>query len=881
MSDDFVRKYKINKYITLKLEKEGQTVIYINNKPFLECMNVVLNIPKNKIKNFDEISSIDNAIEIYEKNFDNDYEVEISPEEEFIVHCSNIQAWVENDYNTNILHSNISFPLLKELSELGDPKAKKVFKNEIAKRVINGELSVVLFLLEENYIKYLNVEERQIFFLENNENLLKKIQESLENSLDLKLTKPILLLDKLIDLGDPLALEIFKDFIIKIFRLRDFSKIYELLTSNVINYFDEDEREILFLKNNPFLIKIIKEYLSENNLKYWKLTMHLLEELEDLGDEVAKKMLKLEVKKRFLEGNLILIEKILKENYIEYLNNDDLRNLFLNKNKLLYYNIKDKISTIHIVRLKFYFNFLDKLAKLGDDYAKELLKQEIEKRIKNKEMEAIYFFLTSDFVQYFNKESKQAIFLKNNDKFLEYINELREFPIVMAMSTLIQALYELANMGDSLAVKIFKEEFKKRLTYGSLFLIYLILNPEYLHKFTDEEIKDIFLENNNQFLMNILGQYKKESLRFSILLIKILQELEKIGDPLAGKILKQKILECMLGKNYSIILELLENNLIKYLNHIERQKILLENNKTLFKSIKDNLLNNNFNPSDKTIRILIELIKIKDKLAEKILIQEIKKHFENVNFTVILRILKHNFLSYININEQRKLLSILYNKIKENIERDDFSHYIISILKRCEPYNKNKSKNLISKALIKAFNTGNIKAISCIYHEIQLLYSLNSAERERYYLKNNQNLVKKLDLILNDDKIKLNENMIIGIHNFRDNLKEAAFNILKFLAILGDFEAKLRLENEIFKICRLGDISQILYLLKLGFFNFIKTDGYKEIFLCKNHKLYSNFRKFLKNPYMQEGFYLLHKLIQYGDPLAIIIYNKYKNHLEW
>ncbi len=34
---------------------------------------------------------------------------------EFFAHCSNLEAWINNDYNPHLLHSNLSVPLLKEL----------------------------------------------------------------------------------------------------------------------------------------------------------------------------------------------------------------------------------------------------------------------------------------------------------------------------------------------------------------------------------------------------------------------------------------------------------------------------------------------------------------------------------------------------------------------------------------------------------------------------------------------------------------------------------------------------------------------------------------------------------------------------------------------
>ncbi|MFW9930375.1 MAG: DNRLRE domain-containing protein [Candidatus Thorarchaeota archaeon] len=155
---------EINKYITLKLE-HGRTYIYVNGRRFLQCIRLILNIQKKDIPLYDEIESIDEAAQVYKNHlYQNrivrgpmaapvwDQSHDITPEQEFWAHCSNIQAWVENNYDTRILMSNISFPLLRALSRAGDPPARRVFKEEIALRLESGYPSVVQYLLVQGYI---------------------------------------------------------------------------------------------------------------------------------------------------------------------------------------------------------------------------------------------------------------------------------------------------------------------------------------------------------------------------------------------------------------------------------------------------------------------------------------------------------------------------------------------------------------------------------------------------------------------------------------------------------------------------------------------------------------------------------------------------------
>ena len=157
------QKFKINKLIELKLIKD-ETKLFIAGEEFIQCKFLLLTIPTNYISLFNNIDSIDDASEILNKTLEsyNGKRIDgILPEVEFWGHCSNLQAWVENNYDTRLLHSNIAFPLLKRLYNLGDLIAKRVFKEEIAKRYSSNNSNVIKFLEEEGYLGFLKGEELQ------------------------------------------------------------------------------------------------------------------------------------------------------------------------------------------------------------------------------------------------------------------------------------------------------------------------------------------------------------------------------------------------------------------------------------------------------------------------------------------------------------------------------------------------------------------------------------------------------------------------------------------------------------------------------------------------------------------------------------------------
>lgn len=158
-----MKEFIVNDYISLKLQKNN-TFIYIGDEKFHKCKYLLLNIPVDKITSFDEIQSIDEAAELLDKSMEGhrNKTIQISPEEEFWGHCSNLQVWAEHDYNTQILHSSLAFSILKKLVDRGDPKAKRVFKDEIAKRFNSGYTPVMLYLIKNGYLDHLTDQEFEV-----------------------------------------------------------------------------------------------------------------------------------------------------------------------------------------------------------------------------------------------------------------------------------------------------------------------------------------------------------------------------------------------------------------------------------------------------------------------------------------------------------------------------------------------------------------------------------------------------------------------------------------------------------------------------------------------------------------------------------------------
>ncbi|MHA1281145.1 MAG: leucine-rich repeat domain-containing protein [Promethearchaeota archaeon] len=159
--------FKINDLLELRL-KNDKTILYVAGKPFKQCFRLMV-INPHLNPNLKEINSID---DLDDYSFEEDEmpldlsEWGITPEIEFWAHCSNLQAWYEHGYDTRLLHSNLSFPLLKELSETGDKNAKRIYKEEIAKRFIAGTSQLRYMLRDEGYLDIFTEEEIDVIYRE-------------------------------------------------------------------------------------------------------------------------------------------------------------------------------------------------------------------------------------------------------------------------------------------------------------------------------------------------------------------------------------------------------------------------------------------------------------------------------------------------------------------------------------------------------------------------------------------------------------------------------------------------------------------------------------------------------------------------------------------
>ena len=257
-----MQEFQVNDYLSLRLEDE-HTVIYIDGKRFRQCKYLLLNISVDEIQSLDEIDSIDEAAERLNKSLEDieQTEIEIPPEVEFWGHCSNLHVWYEHGYDTRLLHSNLAFPLLKKLSEAGDPLAREMLKREIIQRYKSGTEATRKFLTIENFLSYLNTDERLDLLLDK-----KDFQTLLRLCQEIDVNNPSKILEALlycIEINNEKIVELnLKNFELSKFpfSILDFKWLEVLnLRSNLLTGIPRKINKLKYLK---------KLWLSNNKLRY-------------------------------------------------------------------------------------------------------------------------------------------------------------------------------------------------------------------------------------------------------------------------------------------------------------------------------------------------------------------------------------------------------------------------------------------------------------------------------------------------------------------------------------------------------------------------------------------------------------------------------------
>ena len=354
-----IKEFKVNEYITLKLE-DDITNLYVNDDLFRQCKLLLLNIPTDEDSG--QIQSIDEAADnLGWSPFGQmapDIRHKIPPETQFWAHCSNIQAWIENEYNTKILHHSIAFPLLKKLEEVGDSLAKVRFKEEVAERLESSTPQVLLFLIQEKYL--------EIFTTEELESLILNIEFNYPSRREYLKYTPSIFNNFLYDF------ELSNKTIVILFEhlfKRFYGNLFDELKQILLRKSQEETQIILFKLTQGLLnanirriklyfhflnreekINLLKEAISH---KFFHVTFELLTENPGLLNRLNEEQVPLLVKEALMTRKPSIISLLIDEGHLTRLPKNEIKELI---EDISIYGFPEKI----VAKIEEWFSWLRK-----------------------------------------------------------------------------------------------------------------------------------------------------------------------------------------------------------------------------------------------------------------------------------------------------------------------------------------------------------------------------------------------------------------------------------------------------------------------------------------------------------------------------------------
>ncbi|TFG25338.1 MAG: leucine-rich repeat domain-containing protein [Promethearchaeota archaeon] len=359
--------YKVNEYISLKLE-DSRTNIYVGGELFKHCKYVLLRKTVYELEDYlENIESVDELAEHLDHSLVKIKPelIDISPETRFWVHCSNMQVWAENNYDARLLHRNLAFPLLRTLSnpKNNDPKAKRVFKNEVAKRFKTGYPSVVKYLI--NYLGDLDIEEIDTLFQDLNYDLILK--------------------------QDPNILITLYEYSLRIGAHKAKNLILKKISDGFLK---EDSLKVESLFNNLDYWRLSKIFDREKNWFY--LQSQKITDFIHLG---PKEIYRNKFFYNFKYGDYPVLKKLINSGYIQTLNRDDMNILF------------EKFDYGLILREDPYYYFVfNRLILLKAPNAKKFYRDWVFEKFEGGNNSEIVFLIIHGQIHLLDREDKLMLF---------------------------------------------------------------------------------------------------------------------------------------------------------------------------------------------------------------------------------------------------------------------------------------------------------------------------------------------------------------------------------------------------------------------------------------------------------------------------------------
>lgn len=710
---------KLNDLISLKLVGR-KTLLFIKDKRFRQCMRLLLDIPLSKLQDYDEIESIDDLSKKY-RNTDNYKEKSISPEEEFKGHYSNLQVWIENDYNTCLLHRNLAFPLLKELANQGDLKAKIRFKEELISRFLSGNRNILRYFVEQKYLEEFTKEELNTLFEEFNFSKLLKWEAKDRYSW----------LGPLLHLNIKCARSFFQGHIISMIKNEDWETFSFILDPNYkyqLQIFSKEELERIFQDFNYNSFLNYNRFRSKENLTpEYRISRNLevLSSLASLRVVSAKELLGKKIKDVLSKGNANLISSVFARNYLKVFSEDEINSLL--KDLKLNHIVKGG-ATISILRT------LQDISRFNKLLVKPYMKDVIEKAFPYVSDYTLGKFLDMRLLEVFTEKEQVSIVSKLNFSSLKKKGIRPYLSLLRRLSPIIPSMY--------------KEEVKSNFLNGNFGTIRFIIKQDYFYRHTKEELTEIMEEFDfNKIELSLFKKLLK--LEIPIIAQKF-QELRGTSTKL--KSLKQEIIRKFENGDYNSLSKMFK----KYdygLGFKDKRlnDLIQEDFEEIFETVSKNenfkhnferSLQNPHLPFSVPFKIIALNMETTKDSAKNIIKEQASKIFaRGYPLNIIAFLARPEYSKVFSDVELKKVLSLKNKNLKsavlEALNKDSTAPLPLAILKRLTENGDKEAEEYLQEHLLKLLfqwnssvilflnNDGFLSCLKSLSTEMQIYLALS------------------------------------------------------------------------------------------------------------------------------------------------------------
>ncbi len=603
--------FRVNKYISLKLVG-NRTNIYVNDQLFNQCKYLLLNIRTDKIREYDSIGSIDEAAEKLDPSMhgrEGHHDI-VPPETEFWGHCSNLQAWADNNYDTRLLHRNLAFPLLKRLTEVGDPKAREVFKNELSNRIKDGYLPVIEYLMAGGYLSHLSGADLDDL-LDSFLNIDFKSSEYRPYYQYRGLTQHNLL-EQFARMGSKRAKLMISEIMVKDLKTGDILVVQQYLNRDFIRHVGEHDINEIF--------KIVKDTVVNSQNQTVKL--YVLKRFADLNVIKARAPLRKAILDRVEKANLTEMQSMISTGYFNYLGKNEVSTIF---NDL---DLEEEDWNIN--KLQLVGNF----AALKIENANDLIKTGVKKILKTGDLRNVEHIIYQNYLRFFNREEIDDIFeILTSNNIFQTIN-----------INLLTILKKFADQEVEKAKKRLNQYVKEKVKTASIYEYNQIIFQNYLRFLTENELKELFKEINYEGLFN-------QDINTSI---RILERLKKIGLSNADQIIKDQLFDKLKHPNTRTLDQVLNKSSLKLFTNEDLKDLIKDKDSNLIEGLFKIAIaqSTRYNLRDKVVRFLKSIRAISGEALSNKIIGALKQ----TDIEMFSNFMRGKLITILSEEEKQKLL---------------------------------------------------------------------------------------------------------------------------------------------------------------------------------------------------------------------------------